>query len=263
MRSKNKKPYLFLLIILFVLSGCSQKEEELSSYTSISQEEAMKMMAEDDGHIILDVRRNDEYKEGHIPYAYNLPVEEINKDTAEELLSKERIILVYCRSGVRSKQAAEKLFELGYQNVYEFGGILDWKGEIVKEMEYEIKNEVCLLIEINGRQMSAYFANNSSAQALIKKLEEEKSITIKMHDYGGFEKVGELPWQLETNDENITTVPGDVILYEGDQITIYYDENTWNFTRIAQIKGYTANELKEFLGEGEVEVTFMLDWMDY
>ena len=84
-----------------------------------------------------------------------------------------------------------------------------------------------------------------------------------MHDYGGFEKVGELPWQLETNDENITTVPGDVILYEGDQITIYYDENTWNFTRIAQIKGYTANELKEFLGEGEVEVTFMLDWMDY
>ena len=100
------------------------------SYTQISQEEAKKMMEVDDGHIILDVRRFDEFDEGHIPGAICIPNESIIDERPEELPDVNQIILVYCRSGRRSKEAAQKLFDMGYVNVYEFGGIIDWTGEV-------------------------------------------------------------------------------------------------------------------------------------
>ena len=77
---------------------------------------------------------------------------------------------------------------------------------------------------------------------------------LDLHDYGHFEKVGSLPWTLPRNDETITTVPGDVILYQGNQITIYYDENTWDFTRLAKIENITKEELLSVFGEGNVSV---------
>ena len=83
-----------------------------------------------------------------------------------------------------------------------------------------------------------------------------------MHDYGSFEKVGSLPWSLERNDESITTEPGDVILYQGNQITIYYDQNTWNFTKLATIGNVTKEELLDALGEGNVTVTFLVEWSE-
>ena len=89
------------------------------------------MMEAESGYVILDVRRPDEFAEGHIPHAINVPNESIGSSDIPELPDKDRLILVYCRSGRRSKEASEKLVALGYTNIVEFGGILDWKGEIV------------------------------------------------------------------------------------------------------------------------------------
>ncbi len=100
-------------------------------------------------------------------------------------------------------------------------------------------------------------ADNSSAAALLELL-AEKDITVDMQDYGGFEKVGSLGSSLPTNDENITTAAGDVILYQGNQITIYYSKNTWNFTRLGKVQGLSADELKAILGDGDVSVRFSL-----
>lgn len=133
---------LFLIVVvIFVLAGCGSKganstenpEASKSSYTQIKMEEAVKMMEEESDYIILDVRRPDEYAEKHIPNAINVPNETIGKDEIPELPNKEQLILVYCRSGNRSKQASEKLVKLGYTNIYEFGGINDWTGETVGE----------------------------------------------------------------------------------------------------------------------------------
>ena len=99
--------------------------------------------------------------------------------------------------------------------------------------------------------------NNSSVKAFLEIL-KKSDITINMHDYGNFEKVGSLGNTLPTNDQRITTEIGDVILYQGNQITIYYDKNTWNFTRLGKVQGLSAEELKNILGNGDVEVKFSL-----
>lgn len=109
----------------------------VNSFTQISQDEAKEMMKKNDGHIIVDVRRQDEYDQGHIPGAILIPNESIGAQRPAELPNLNQIILVYCRSGRRSKEAAQKLFDMGYKNIYEFGGIIDWTGDIVKDEKIE------------------------------------------------------------------------------------------------------------------------------
>ncbi len=122
-----------LLALLLILAGCtSGNQEEKMSYHQIDQATAQKMMEAEDGHVIVDVRRADEYAAGHIPGAILIPNESIGTSRPEELPSLDQIILVYCRSGNRSKQAAGKLAAMGYTNIYEFGGINTWTGEITK-----------------------------------------------------------------------------------------------------------------------------------
>ena len=133
-----KMTYLLLVLLaalLFVLTGCAfaKKAGNKAEYTRISQEEAKEMMGRDDGHIIVDVRRQDEYDAGHIPGAILIPNESIGSEAPVALPDYDQIILIYCRSGNRSKQASEKLAAMGYTNIYEFGGINTWTGEIVKE----------------------------------------------------------------------------------------------------------------------------------
>ena len=124
-----------ILILLFALSGCSsvKKEQNTAAYKQISQEEAKEMMDRADGHVIVDVRRQDEYDAGHIPGAILIPNESIGCDSPEALPDYDQIILIYCRTGNRSKQASEKLAAMGYTNIYEFGGINTWTGESVTE----------------------------------------------------------------------------------------------------------------------------------
>ena len=123
-----------LLLVILLLAGCAETTgaENDATYRQITMSEAVEMMASESDYIILDVRRPDEFAAGHIPNAVNIPNESIGADEIDELPDKDRLILVYCRSGNRSKQASEKLVRLGYTNIVEFGGILDWKGEIEK-----------------------------------------------------------------------------------------------------------------------------------
>ena len=107
-------------------------QEQIIQYKQISQEEAKEMMNREDGHMIVDVRRRDEYDEGHLPGSILIPNESIDKTRPKELPDLDQIILVYCRSGRRSKEASEKLAAMGYKNVYEFGGIITWTGETVR-----------------------------------------------------------------------------------------------------------------------------------
>ena len=101
-------------------------------YEQITAEEAKKIMDSGEEHIILDTREQDEFDEGHIPGAILIPYTEIENKAEEMLHDKDKLILVYCRSGRRSKIAAESLSKLGYTNVKEFGGIIDWTYEIEK-----------------------------------------------------------------------------------------------------------------------------------
>ena len=119
---------VFLAAILLV--GCSPPKET-ASYRQISMDEAITMMEEESGYIILDVRTPEEFADKHIPGAVNIPNETIAAEEIPELPDKDQLILVYCRSGNRSKQASEKLAALGYTNVVEFGGINSWPGETV------------------------------------------------------------------------------------------------------------------------------------
>ena len=119
-----------ILMALLLLSGCATQSAE-KTYRQITTKEAVTMMEEETGYIILDVRTAQEYSEKHIPGAINIPNETIGTEDIPELPDKEQLILVYCRSGNRSKQASEKLVKLGYTNIVEFGGINSWPGETV------------------------------------------------------------------------------------------------------------------------------------
>lgn len=119
-----------ILMALLLLSGCATQSAE-KTYRQITMEEAVTMMEEETGYTILDVRTAQEYSEKHIPGAINIANESIGTEDIPELPDKDQLILVYCRSGNRSKQASEKLVKLGYTNIVEIGGINSWPGEIV------------------------------------------------------------------------------------------------------------------------------------
>ena len=124
-----KKLFSLILIMIF-LAGCAAPKAE-ASYRQISMDAAIAMMEEASGYVILDVRTSEEFAEKHIPNAINIPNEAIGTAESPELPDKDQLILVYCRSGNRSKQASQKLADMGYTNVVEFGGINSWPGETV------------------------------------------------------------------------------------------------------------------------------------
>jgi len=129
---KRFVPFLFSFLLL---AGCAAPAESVDSYQQISMDEAIAIMESESNYIILDVRTPEEFAEKHIPDAINIPNETIGTEEIPELPDKAQLILVYCRSGNRSKQASEKLAALGYTNIVEFGGINDWPGETVSGNE--------------------------------------------------------------------------------------------------------------------------------
>ena len=126
------KKLIPILLSVLLLAGCGMPDTPTEPYRMISADEAALMMARETGYIILDVRRPDEFAAGHIPNAVNVPNESIGAEEIPALPDRDQLIFVYCRSGRRSKEAAEKLAALGYTNIVEFGGILDWQGETVR-----------------------------------------------------------------------------------------------------------------------------------
>ena len=119
----------------------------------------------------------------------------------------------------------------------------------------EIENMDIIKLKINDHTIDIKLEDNSSAKAFLEKL-IESDIIINAHDYGNFEKVGNLGFELPTNDKNITTEPGDLILYQGNQITLYYDTNTWSFTKLGKVQNISQKELKEILGKGDITLVF-------
>ena len=113
------------------------------------------------------------------------------------------------------------------------------------------------IIEVNNRELIVKIEDNSSSKALLEKL-KDGNITINTSDYSNFEKVGELGFNLPTNDKQITTKPGDVILYQGNNICLYYNTNSWNFTKLGEVTNVNSNELKNILGDGNVILTLKL-----
>ena len=133
------KKIIYIIIIFIMIGGVilmlKKEDKNVENKTIIkyvSMDEIVKIMEENEDYIILDVRTIDEYNGGHIPNAICIPNETIDEKVINKLPNKEQLILIYCRSGNRSKQAANKLKDLGYTNLIEFGGIIDWKGEIEK-----------------------------------------------------------------------------------------------------------------------------------
>lgn len=129
------KRILLLAASLLLLTGCGGGGETRAAYRQITQEEAAEIMNSGKDHLLLDVRTQEEFEGGHIPGAICIPNETIGTEEIPQLPDKGQTLLVYCRSGNRSKQAAEKLAKLGYTNVLEFGGINTWTGETVPGSE--------------------------------------------------------------------------------------------------------------------------------
>ena len=164
------------IILAVVLIGLRARNKILdgpgmvNSYRQISQEEAKEMMKRDDGHVVVDVRRRDEYDAGHIPGAILIPNESIGTERPAELPDLKQVILVYCRSGRRSKEAAQKLFDMGYTSVFEFGGILDWTGDVVTDTNITFINEaenmdVWILPETDGNLKTTLWGRATLAGA--------------------------------------------------------------------------------------------------
>ena len=128
----KKLTILLLAAILLTACGQSNGKEQEAMYMNITAQEAKTIMDTEEGYVILDVREQDEYDAGHIPGAILIPYTQIEEKANEMLPDQDRLILVYCRSGRRSKIAAEALVELGYTNIKEFGGIIDWPYEVTE-----------------------------------------------------------------------------------------------------------------------------------
>ena len=287
--SNRRWVFIILAAILLLLTACSSGgqvmdgEDMVRSYTQISQEEAKQMMEQDGTQIIVDVRTQEEYDSGHIPGAICIPNESIGTEHPEELPDLDQVILVYCRSGNRSKQAAQKLFDMGYINVYEFGGINDWTGEVVTETpdtdasqesvhESEIadisqesepesqmtdEEKTDMKLKIGDTEVPVIWEENESVDAL-KALAAEGPLTIHMSMYGGFEQVGPIGQDIVSNDQQTTTQAGDIVLYSGDQIVAFYGSNSWAYTRLGHAD-LSQKEMEDLLGNGDVIMTLQME----
>ena len=132
-----KRMIPILLMMTLLLTGCTvpKPATEVNTYHQITMQEAIEMMEKEENYIILDVRTHEEFAAGHIPGAIVIPNETIGTEEIPQLPDKDQLIMVYCRSGNRSKQASHKLVKLGYTNIVEFGGINSWPGETISGME--------------------------------------------------------------------------------------------------------------------------------
>lgn len=163
------------------------------------------------------------------------------------------VLLLLVLSGCASKSQKSEV-----DGMEENTGYKQISQEEAKEMMSRDDGHVIVAVKVGEDIFTIDLEDNSSADAFYEKL-KEGNIEIVMDDYGSFEKVGDLPWKLPTNDEEITTEPGDLILYQGDKITVYYDENTWNFTKLGRLNA-TSEEIKEVFGDkDEITASFFLE----
>ena len=112
-------------------------------------------------------------------------------------------------------------------------------------------------VKINDEVFDVKLENNSATHELIKEL-KKGNVTVNASEYGGFEKVGDLGFSLPANDENVETNPGDIVLYQGDKVSLFYGSHSWSYTKLGKIDNVDSNKLKEVLGSGDVTLEFSL-----
>ena len=125
-------------------------------------------------------------------------------------------------------------------------------------ISFMASSQTKVLLKVGGDTMTATLTDNEATRELVKLL-EQGDMTIRMSDYGGFEKVGALPRSFSTSNTQITTAPGDIMLYQGNQMVIFYGSNSWSYTRLGKIDGATVSNLRQFLGNGDITLTLSLD----
>ena len=125
-------------------------------------------------------------------------------------------------------------------------------------ISFMASSQTKVLLKVGGNRMTATLTDNEATREL-KRLLEQGDITIRMSEYGGFEKVGVLPQSLPTSNTQITTVPGDIMLYQGNQMVIFYGSNSWSYTWLGKIDGATVSNLRQFLGNGNISLTLSLE----
>ena len=125
-------------------------------------------------------------------------------------------------------------------------------------ISFMASSQTKVLLKVGGNTMTATLADNDATRELTNLL-EQGDITIRMSDYGGFEKVGALPQSFPTSNMQITTVPGDIMLYQGNQMVIFYGSNTWSYTSLGKIDGATESNIRKFLGNGNITLTLSLE----
>ena len=259
-----KRSTLVVAALLLVLCGCGSPADvnagpdAYPEFAHISQDEAAQIMEAQAGDIVvLDVRTQEEYEEGHIPGAICIPNETIDETVVEQLPDKGQTILVYCRSGNRSQEASYKLAKLGYTGIVEMGGINSWKGDVVAGSEPNGDTtdiQAQLTMSIDGVEVAVEWEDNASVEAL-KAIAQGEPLVIAMSGYGGFEQVGPLGAELVSDDVQTTTAAGDIVLYSSDQIVVFYGSNSWAYTRLGHITDKTPDELTNLLVGEDVVVT--------
>ena len=125
-------------------------------------------------------------------------------------------------------------------------------------ISFMASSQTKIVLKVGGNTMTATLTDNEATRELTKLL-EHGDLTIRMSDYGGFEKVGALPQSLPTSNTQITTVPGDIMLYQGNQMVIFYGSNSWSYTRLGKIDEATASNLRQFLGNDDITLTLSLE----
>lgn len=128
---------------------------------------------------------------------------------------------------------------------------------LMTAISFMASSQTKVLLTVGGNTMTATLADNDATREL-KELLDKEAITIRMSDYGGFEKVGALPQSLPTSNTQITTEPGDIMLYQGNNMVIFYGTNSWSYTRLGKIDGASVSDLKQFLGNGDILLTLSL-----
>lgn len=128
---------------------------------------------------------------------------------------------------------------------------------ILTAISFMAHSQTKILLSVGDRSLTASLVDNSAIHELLELL-EKGAITIQMNDYGGFEKVGELPQSFTTSNSQITTEPGDIMLYQGNNMVIFYGTNSWSYTRLGKVDGATSDSLRQFLGSGNISLTISL-----
>ena len=215
----------------------------------------------DFGPILEGAAHSDEinYVFGHMDWNNNFHYTNDDKKFSEQIMS---YWVNFARTGNPNGEGLPEwhIYENDKNSVMYLNGLGSKAGVMPhkERMDFLTKFfEEFIYVHIGQDVLTIKPENNSSAKAFINLL-RKNDLTVEMHDYGNFEKVGSIGSNLPRNDKPITTKPGDVILYQGNQITIYYDENSWNFTKLGEVQGLGQTELKSILGDGNVSVRFSL-----